>query len=94
MAGAPLGNQNKAENRIWREALRQALDRRTKSRADGKAELDLLADKLIDACLEGQIPAFREFGDRVEGKPAQQIQLADNEGGKLEIRVISYADSP
>jgi len=91
--GGTIGNTNPADGKIWRTALRQALDRRSKCRSDGKKELDALADKLIDAALEGQIPALREFGDRIDGKPAQQIQLADNEGGKLNIQIVKYADT-
>lgn len=91
--GGQPGNQNAADGKIWRNALRQALDRRTKSRTDGKAELDALADRLIDSALEGQIPALREFGDRVEGKAAQQVEVTGADGGPLAIALVKYADN-
>jgi hypothetical protein len=35
--------------------------------------LDAVADKLIEAAMEGDQWAMREIGDRVEGKPVQAI---------------------
>lgn len=84
-SGGQPGNNNAGDGKIWRAALRQALERRSKSRVDGKAELDALAEKLIDACHDGQIPAFKEFGDRIEGKAAQGIELTGKDGGPVEI---------
>lgn len=89
--GGQPGNQNAADGKIWRNALRQALERRSKSRADGKAELDALADRLIEAALEGQIPALREFGDRIDGKAAQQVEVTGAGGTPLEIKLVAYA---
>jgi hypothetical protein len=71
--GAPIGNQNAARGRPWRDAINKALDLRTKSRVDGKREIDALAEKLLDAVAAGDLAALREFGDRIEGKPAQPI---------------------
>lgn len=89
--GGQPGNQNVADGKIWRAAIRQALDRRSKSRTDGKAEIDALADKLIEACFEGQIPALREFGDRIEGKAVQGLELSGKDGKELVIGVKKYA---
>lgn len=36
-------------------------------------KLQALAEKLVDAGLEGDIPALKEIGDRLDGKPAQAI---------------------
>lgn len=88
--GGQPGNNNSGDGKIWRAALRAALDRRSQCRSDGKKELDALADRLIDACLEGQIPALREFGDRIEGKSVQGVELTGKDGGPVEVneRVI------
>lgn len=92
-SGGQPGNNNAADGKIWRTAIRQALDRRSKSRVDGKAEIDALAEKLIDCALEGQIPAMREFGDRIEGKAAQGIELTGKDGGPFVVQVLKFADT-
>lgn len=73
MRGAPLGNQNAAKAKVWRAAIERALERRTQSRVDGKKEIDALAEKLLDLVSQGDLPALKEFGDRIDGKPAQAI---------------------
>jgi hypothetical protein len=73
MAGAPIGNQNATRGRVWRQAIERALERRSKSRADGIAEIDALADQLLTLVAQGDLQALKEFGDRIEGRPAQTI---------------------
>lgn len=70
---APTGNQNAARAKIWRAAIERALERRTQSRTDGIKEIDALADKLLTLVADGDLPALKEFGDRIDGKPAQAI---------------------
>ena len=79
---APKGNQNAAKARIWSAAIERAIRNRTgKSKVDA---LDALAEKLLEQCDLGDIPALRELGDRLEGKPAQAI-LGGGENGEFEI---------
>jgi len=69
--GAPLGNRNQSKNKPWADAIRRALARREKS---GKgADLNRLAEALLDRAGEGDLTALREVGDRLDGKPAQAI---------------------
>lgn len=92
MAGAPLGNQNAADGKVWRAAIRRALRKRGDSESRTEA-LDKLAEALLRACEEGQIPALRELGDRLEGKAAQQINVAGADGGDFIIQVVKFADT-
>lgn len=87
MAGAPVGNQNAAKAKIWRAAIERALERRSASRVDGKREIDALAEKLLDLVAAGDLPALKEFGDRIDGKPAQAI-VGDDESDPISIREI------
>lgn len=65
----PLGI-NGSEKKPWADAIRRALARR----AEGKlADINALADRLIDSALAGELPALKELGDRLDGKPAQTI---------------------
>lgn len=87
MAGAPAGNQNAARAKVWRAAINRALDRRTASRVDGIKEIDALAEQLLTLVSQGDITAIKEFGDRMDGKPAQAIVGGDDEDNP--IRTVS-----
>lgn len=95
MAGAPIGNQNAARARRWREAILRALARKSGS---VEAGLDAAADKLaLLAIDDGDRWALEEIGDRVDGKPAQAlIHQGDEDGGPVKVerieRVIRRAD--
>lgn len=71
---APRGNQN-AVKKPWAEAIGQALDRRAKkNKQKGRMEaLIEIAEKLLDKAEQGDAQAFKEIGDRMDGKPHQTI---------------------
>lgn len=69
--GAPVGNQNAAKAKVWHAAIMRALDKR--GAGDRIKALDELASILLDKVAEGDLPALKEFGDRMDGKPAQAI---------------------
>jgi hypothetical protein len=71
--GAPVGNQNAAKGKKWTSAIERALQRR--SGVDFAQALDAMAEKFIDLVEKGDLQSFKEFGDRIEGKPTQQIEL-------------------
>lgn len=76
--GAPVGNQNAAKAKVWRSAIMRALERRKP--ADERIQaIDELADKLIELVAAGDLAALREFGDRMDGKPAQAIVGGDED---------------
>jgi hypothetical protein len=83
--GAPLGNQNAAKAKRWAAAIDRALDRRAQEKGlrDAQEALDQLAEQFLLAVEKGDISAFRELGDRLEGKPAQAI--TGKEGGPIEV---------
>jgi hypothetical protein len=86
--GAPVGNKNAAKAKIWHAAIMRALERRDQSRADGIKEIDALADKLIGLVAQGDLPALKEFGDRIDGKPGQQLEMS----GQLEVTRLVIND--
>ena len=69
-SGNPLGPQQ----RPWRDALRTALN--TDDPATKRKKLLLLADKLVDLALAGDVQAIREIGDRIDGRAIQQIDAS------------------
>ena len=76
--GAPVGNTNSsAENRLWANTIRRAV-------VQGDAErLRLIAEKLLSMAEAGDIQAMKELGDRLDGKPKQQIEASGEGGGPL-----------
>ena len=84
--GAPVGNQNAARGRVWRNAIERALERRTKSRTDGIKEIDSLAEQLLTLVAAGDLGALKEFGDRIDGKPAQALISGDDDDPPLKVQ--------
>lgn len=98
-AGAPEGNQNAVKAKRWNQAIDRALAKRSKG--DGIKALDELAEKFLDALEESaqgtekRGPSFSGFDhlrDTLDGKPAQQVNLAGADGGPLKIEVVKFAD--
>lgn len=89
--GAPEGNQNAARGKVWRAAINRALERLGGKPDDGITRspqiiaLDQLADTFVANCKAGDLGFFKEFGDRVEGKAPQQLQLQGDENEPLRI---------
>ena len=71
---APIGNTNATKSRPWRAAIDRAIAQSDPDR------LRSLAEKLIKKAEEGDLSAIKELGDRLDGKPSQQIDLG-NAGG-------------
>lgn len=76
--GAPLGNQNAVKAKRWQQAIDRALAKRSKS--DGIAELDRLAEIYLDTAERmatnedrPSIAGFSDLRDTLDGKPAQQL---------------------
>lgn len=86
---APQGNQNAAEGKRFKLALQAALEKRG---TDKVQALQAVADKLIEGALDGNIHAIREVADRLDGKPAQAVNLGDHEGNALTIKLVQYSD--
>lgn len=68
--GAPIGNTNGAkENRLWGDTIRRAVAQ------DNGKRLRAIAEKLLDLAAEGDIQAIKEFGDRIDGKAPQSVDM-------------------
>ena len=86
--GAPVGNSNaRKENRIWSETIRRVVAQ------NDSQKLRDLAEKLVSVAATGDVAALRELGDRLDGKPAQQVLMTGGDGGPLEtdltVRFVS-----
>lgn len=73
--GAPIGNKNATKNKVWSDAVRKAVVQ--------NQNLDKLAAALLEKALSGDISALKELGDRLEGKPTQQIDQTTEHSGEV-----------
>ncbi len=73
--GAPIGNQNAAKAKKWTAAIERALAKR--AGGDINAAMDEAAEFLLGLVWAGDLGAIKELGDRLEGKPKQQIDPED-----------------
>lgn len=80
-------------DKIWREAIMLAVK---ENGPDGKKKLRKLAQKLVGLGIAGDVGAIREIGDRIDGKPKQETEIAGKNGGeiKLTTEVIFVSAKP
>lgn len=64
--GAPAGNDNNKKPRIFSDAIRKHLIQNPK-------KLSRMIEVACDKAMDGDMLAFRELIDRMEGKPTQSI---------------------
>jgi hypothetical protein len=74
----PRGQQR---DKPFRDALRMEIA----AAGDDHKALRLVAKALIDKAQEGDIPAIKEIGDRLDGKVPQAIE--NGEDGPLEMTI-------
>jgi hypothetical protein len=78
---------NQWTDKAWRDAIRVAVLRAHEDPKKGK-RLAALADALVDAGLEGDVPALREIGDRLDGKVAQALEHTGKDGAPIPVALI------
>lgn len=87
-SGNPAGRPKRAK--LWQDAIIRAIKRREQ---DDPQALEKLADKLISQAAMGDVAAFREFGDRLDGKVAQAIVGGDEGDGPPVKMVFEWKSS-
>lgn len=74
--GAPKGNNNAAKGKRWTHAIEWALDKYEKKGVVAQGEaLRAIATKMIEEALEGDKAAREEIGNRLDGRPAQSLDV-------------------
>ena len=92
-AGAPIGNKNGAKARLVEQALIRAIKQRDLVAGDGET-LRAIAEAQIDRALKGDPLGFDRVADRLDGKPAQQVQLSGDPDAPLRHRVEQVIVDP
>lgn len=83
--GAPEGNKNASKSRLFEQALIRAIKQRDLKAGDGET-LRKVAEMLIDMAIAGNIKAFAEMRDTVDGKPMQAVEHSGPDGGPIETQ--------
>lgn len=81
--GAPKGNKNGSHDKPWADAIRRAL------LANDGQKLRALAEKLVERGVGGDVAAIREIGDRIDGKPKQEV--AAEVKGDLKVEIVRFS---
>lgn len=55
-------------------------------RVDGEQRLDHIAEKVVAQAMDGDDKAYREVGDRLDGKATQHNEHSGAGGGPIVIR--------
>ena len=69
-AGRPKGSLN---DKPWQDAIRRAVNEVREGENGAEKRIFTLARKLVDQAIAGDVPALKEIGDRLDGKPVQGI---------------------
>lgn len=83
--GGQPGNRNGAKGKDWQDALRKAMiqyESKERGVEQGQA-LYKIATKVVEQALDGDPVAWQEIGNRMDGKPAQSVQLSGDEDKPL-----------
>lgn len=77
---APEGNTNSSRsNRLWADTIRRAIIQSDAER------LRRIAEALLTKAEEGDLPAIKELGDRLDGKSIQAIDATVDASVTVEI---------
>ena len=80
-------------DKAWRDALRLAVMRpANEPNPTPKTKLDEIAFALISAGKEGDVPAIREIGDRLDGKVPQALVGGDEDSNPIRVERIVLVD--
>ena len=81
MAARNTPSRGSKPDKLMRDALRVALHREAIA-ADGKPtkRLNIIADRLVEAAMDGDMTAIREIFDRIDGKVVPAVDANEPRG--------------
>ncbi len=87
-----INNGYKSEKK-WRDALMRAVNRHSNGKGSPK-KLEMIVDKCADEAMGGEAWAVKEIGDRLDGKPAQAVDLGVRvQVTAIERRIVDVIDA-
>jgi hypothetical protein len=88
-SGNPEGRKRTS---FTRDAL--LLEIKAREKEGDKRGIRKMAAKVMDLAEEGERWAAEYVRDTLDGKPAQQVNLADADGDKLVVQLVRFGDNP
>ena len=83
--GAPTGNANARKGKAWFDALRKECVQRN--------ALEEIAKVVVEKAMAGEQWAIAEIGNRMDGKPAQAMEVSGPDGEPVQTSItVSFAD--
>lgn len=85
--GAPIGNNNAAKGKLWSHALERAAEyypekppigKNDKMKGIYEAAHRFWNEMMTENKMYGSLPYFKELGDRLDGRPKQQMELSQD----------------
>lgn len=70
---APKTNLGKKSEKHWRQAIMIAVNRDHEGDPEGRKKLQVMADKLAELAIAGDVSAAKEIGDRLDGRSTQPL---------------------
>ena len=90
---APVSSPRRKSDKIWRDALIRAIARRG-GQGGVDEGLNLIADQVVGAAESGDKDAWKEIGDRIDGKPKQQTEHSGPDGGAIPVGIdVRFIDA-
>ncbi len=86
MAARKNPGGGKGQDKTWTDALRRAVMRASNT-VKGKKRIEVIADRCSKMAEKGDMAAIREIGDRLDGKPAQAVELGGKDGKDLSFTI-------
>jgi len=69
------GNSGQRKDKLVRDALMLAAKRVHEGDPDGRIKLNVAAAKIVELAVEGDLAAFKEIADRLDGKAPQSVDV-------------------
>ena len=90
MAARKTPSKGAKPDKLWRDAIRAVVHELRQDPKNGKKvkALRLLARKLVDRAIDGDVAALKEIGDRLDGRAHQPITGGDSGPVSLTVEII------
>jgi hypothetical protein len=80
------GNPGGRPAKLFTAALLRIVERKVANDPEGRALLDLIAQRLVDKAKRGDLGSIRELASRLEGAPAQALEHA---GDSIHVQILN-----
>lgn len=88
MAGKPgRSGTNRQLQKPFADAVRAVCGEVKAGDHAGRRKLRVIAEKLVDLAMDGDLDAIKEISNRLDGKAAQQLAITGEDGGPIKSQV-------